>query len=200
MKVCSMIRNVAFFAALSLGLAATNAPAAFTGTMGLVDFNTSINTSSLATATTFNLGGLQDNGNKTGGFLPVPTTTSFGTGSFSLGSTSALTFSNPTFGTFQETAAPLITATSVVGGVTIGETFYILGTFNPGATLGGGGPIPASFTVSFTQTGGPGTAVSASGTVSIPPSLSVPEPASIAMLGLGLVGVGAFARGRRSAK
>ncbi len=186
--------------ALALAFAPA-ADAAFTGTQGFADLGSpSVNTPGLGAATVFTLSNLETNANHTGGFTGVAAGVSFGGGSFTTTGTSTLTLGNANVGNFVETVAPVLLATATVNGVVVGEVFNILGTFTPSAALGDAGPVAASFTVSMTQTGGPGTSISASGTLSIPPFNPVPEPASITMLGLGLVAAGGVAVRRRSAK
>jgi hypothetical protein len=184
------------FVALTI-VARPSSAGIFVGTTGFDTLAPSINTSSLTTATVFDLGILVDNGVSTGTLSSIPTLASFGPASFTLGSATALTFGNPAYGTFAETDAPALLSSSIAGGNVVGETFYILGTFTPSAALGGGGPQTASFTVNFNQSGGPTSAIAASATLSVPPQ-SIPEPNSLAMaiVGFGtLVGVASRRRG-----
>jgi hypothetical protein len=142
---------------------------------------------------------MSSNGNTTGGFSGIGLTagTLFSDGSFTLGVPTGFTFSNATFGTFTETAAPIMISQGVVDGVVQSETFQLLGNYVGGPV--GATATPSSFTIGFTQDGGPGNSVSASGTLTIPPVAAVPEPASVIMLSMGILAVGGYGLRRRIA-
>jgi hypothetical protein len=110
------------------------------------------------------------------------------------------TFTIAGFGTFTETAAPVVTSNAGDNN-TSNVNFYLLGSFAPGAGLSTFSTGPASFTFSVTESvvNGIGS-YSASGTLASPPATvsSAPEPSSLVLLGTGLCSAaGMLVRRRR---
>jgi hypothetical protein len=201
------IRNklVAFAAALLL-LVGAKSEASFVGSQGFNDQGQPLANGSafgnIDTASTLTVGDLNTTVVSTGVFTGIGKNIDLGSVTFSTanGANTTFTFSDAAnlFGKFVST-----TVTSIVSGNGT-ESFYILGNFTPGTYAGYGGVTAAqsaSLTISFTQTpagGGSGSSISDSSTLSVPPAgLNVPEPASFAMVVIGLGGVFAVRRYRR---
>lgn len=116
-------------------------------------------------------------------------------GSFTLDTVTGIaSFGDASFGMFS--GATVIETSNTFGS----RSFQINGMFAAGTSFPGlQDPTTASFIISFTQAGGPGNSISASGTL-VTPALptSVPEPSTIALAGMAVVGMVVAARRRRS--
>lgn len=205
------IRNkLVAFAATLLLLTGAQSQAAFVGTQGFNDQGTPLAngsaTGNINTATTLTIGDLNTSTASTGVFTGVGKNIDFGTVTFntSTGANTSLSFtdvggpSNGRFGSFTSTT--FTSLTNVPGAV----TYYVLGFFSPGTFSGYGGvtgPQAASLTISFNQTPAGTGGISDSVTLSVPPAplSTVPEPASFAMVVVGLGGIFAVRRFRRKA-
>jgi len=178
-------------AAVALSVSAHAAPLNGTGAVAIVGVSSSAAT--IGAGTTFSNTIASVLGSGTGDLMPVvaqsvvlsPVTATVG---------SVVNFTS-VFGTFAGSVVPFGVAAS--GPVTNRVVdVFALGTFSPAGALVGFDAGPMSATFSFTQTGGPGSAVSGSYTIASPPAPppGVPAPAALALFGMGLAGLGLLAR------
>jgi PEP-CTERM motif len=183
-----------FFAGLALAVACVLASGAsaqagtIAGSISLADIGTpTANTGNILTATMFTLGNVITTADSSGGYVVVPPGQVLGSAVINVSNGASFVLGNAAFGTFTGAAGPVtITTDPAEEAVAI----HIAGTFVPGTDFPPGSTAPgATMDLSFTQVGGPGAPISASATLR-----SVPEPASMALLGIGISGFFAFRR------
>lgn len=126
----------------------------------------------------------------------IPLTTLIG-GNIDFMNFSTFGFSSPTFGTFTPTGVNFLGTSVSPPNAT--ASWDVIGTFTVGSLWTNPGTvISADLTIGLTQTGGPGHAISISGTFDSPRS-RIPEPGVLALMGLSLGGL-VFLRRRRDSK
>lgn len=199
-RVTGAIAGAVFISAFACG----SAYALPTFANGSFAFSESVSTTTDITSTTSydNSGALNVTAavNDFSGVLAVPSSiTIISPTDFT--SASSLDWTDSGIGSFSATG--IINGGSTVLGHQVTQTWYVDGTFTVGGDYTNSGtPLTASETISLTQTGGPGNAVSMSGTFNSPaaPPPSAPEPATLAIVGAGLAGfAGLRRRGRKMA-
>jgi hypothetical protein len=108
---------------------------------------------------------------------------------FTVANASPINFTLPGWGSFLGTASGYVPGTDE-------SSFRVLGIFTPDAMMfPSASATPSDVTISFTQTGGPGRPISATGTFDTEPS-PIPTPMALALFGVGLAGLGLVARRR----
>ena len=182
---------ISLVSALAMSLYPTSDVQALpTGTQGFADIGTpTADAGNLSAATTFMMGDLVSTTANTGIFTGMPNQI-FGSVSFDTTMPGSLMFGNGVFGHFTSTS---FTETFMPRAVII----FALGEWTPG-TQGGvtGGPFMSDVTITFNQTPPFSGSISDSATFATPPPSSVPEPATLGLMALGLA-VGLAGRRRR---
>jgi hypothetical protein len=199
------MKNMKFLRTALTALAVAGGSLAVMGTASAVPINTTFNFVP-TTGLTANTGNVTTATSITSGApLLVTSIVTDNTGLFALISHVSLTNPTPvTLGaTFVKSWTTLLgtfTANLTVTDVTRGTTALDI---DATGTVTSTNPLfsatPDFYSASYTQNGGPGSQINASFNNSTTPPPQVPEPASIALLGVGLLGLGFVANRKRGA-
>lgn len=184
----SVLTATAAAAALMVSVSVQAAPIHGTGSAGMIGV-TRIPPGSIGLGTIFNSVTTVFAGG-TGDLAAVGIGTFFTTGSVTATNGTSFTFTSA-FGNFTGTVSNVAAIGPASNRVV---SLDATGTFTPLGVLGAFTPGLMNLTFSATQTGGPNSSVSASYTISSVRPPRVAEPATLALLGAGLLGFAAIRR------
>jgi hypothetical protein len=170
------------------GVGQVEAAMELNGSMALGGLTVSQNGANLSLSTMISAGDTIVTSVGTGDYSGVPTLTSFGANTLDLTSLTSFMISNALWGSFAASSGFIVQQTTNFLDV------FLSGTFTPGPSLAGFDPSPTSLRFSINQSGD---SVSEAITLASPPA-SVPEPATLMLLGSALLGVAAASRRRRA--
>lgn len=166
------------------------------GSLPLIEFGATQDGTDLSVSTMFTASDTQTSDVGVGDYSPIPVTTSFGPTSLDLSNLVGFSISNATYGSFVSTSGLIFTQNANFLNV------FFLGDYTPGPGLAAGLDVsPTSLRLTLNQSG---TSISGALTLNsppVPPGGTIPEPSTISLLGVGLLGLG-WSRWRhaRSAK
>ena len=166
--------------------------ATINGSMSLLALSWAENGTNLQNATTLTLTSVFV-GSGTGDYLGVPSFTPVSNFTLNIDNLGAFSLTIPLYGVFQASDGSIITETASNLDV------FLRGTFTPGVDLPGLSPTDTSLRISANKSG---SSISGGITLNSPyvPNPTVPEPATLALTGGALVGIGIVGRKRFSKK
>jgi hypothetical protein len=178
--------------ALIVGVASLASASPITGSLSLSAFNVQLvpSGSNLATATSITATSAMVMANGLQNYSTIVAGTPYSITALNLSNFAGFTLGNASYGTFVAASGNIVQQEPDFLDI------FLLGTYTPGTLNGGIGgfdPSAASLRLSYNQTAG---SLSVAITLASPPNL--PEPASIFLLGGGLMGIAFIARRKRA--